>query len=186
MNYMNWLSVVIEEYKTLRSESLASMKAQQSILRFGTAAIAVVIATGFNLWEKSPLPEIIFLLFIPAISYLVLTIWMGEAARMTRAGMFLMKLEEKINKEFGDKPKALTWENWLRKTQPDGKTPQLLWYYYTIISLFLLTALASIGIGGFKVWNKICLSWIIFIAVSEIILFIGVSFFIYTIGKRFK
>lgn len=183
---MNWLSVVIEEYKTLRNESLASMGTQQSILRFGTAAIAIVIATGFNLWEKSPLPEMIFLLFFPTISYLVLTIWMGEVARMMRAGIFLVKLEEKINKEFGDKPKALTWENWLRETQHDGKTPQLRWNYYAIIFLFLSMAIASIGIGNHKVWNAICLSWIVIIDIFEMTSFIGVFLFIHKIGKRFE
>ena len=183
---MDWLSVVTEEYKTLRNESLASMQTQQSILRFGTAAIAVVIATGFNLWEKSPLPEMVFLLFIPAISYLVLTIWMGEIARMMRAGIFLVKLEEKINKEFGDKPKALTWENWLRETRHNGKTPQLRWNYYSIIFLFFSMAIVSIGIGNYKVWNTICLSWIVIMDIFEVILFIGIFLFIYKIGKRFK
>ncbi len=180
---MNWLSVVIEEYKTLRSESLASMQTQQSILRFGTAAIAVIIATGFNLWKTSPLAEVIFLLFTPITVYLVLTIWMGEVARMMRAGIFLVKLEEKINKEFKDKPKALSWENWLRETQHDGKIPQLRWNYYAIISLFFLMALASIGIGNYKVWNTICLPWIVII---EMIPFFGVMLFIYKIGKKFK
>ena len=183
---MDWLSVVTEEYKTLRNESLASMQTQQSILRFGTAAIAVVIATGFNLWGKSPLPEMVFLLFIPSISYLVLTIWMGEIARMMRAGIFLVKLEEKINKEFGDKPKALTWENWLRETQHDRKTPQLRWNYYSIIFLFFSMAIVSIGIGNYKVWNTICLSWIVIMDIFEVILFIGIFLFIYKIGKRFK
>lgn len=183
---MNWLSVIIEEYKTLRSESLASMQTQQSILRFGTAAIAVVIATGFSLWEKSPLPEMVFLFFIPSIGYLVLTIWMGEVARMVRVGIFLVRLEEKINKEFSDKPKALTWENWLREIQHDGKTPQLRWNYYAIISLFFLIALVSIGIGNYKICKPICPSWIIIIDIFELILFIGVFLFIYQIGKRFR
>lgn len=183
---MDWLSVVIEEYKTLRNESLASMQTQQSILRFGTAAIAVLIAAAFNLWEKSPLPEAVLLFVIPFMSYLILAIWMGEIARMMRAGIFLVELEKKINKEFADKPKALTWEKWLRETQHDGKTPQLRWNYYAIISLFLLIALGSIGIGNFKIWKTICSLYIMIIDIVESIFFLGVFIFIYKIGKRFE
>jgi hypothetical protein len=36
---MDWLEIAIEEYKTLREESLTSMKMQQSILTFGTATM---------------------------------------------------------------------------------------------------------------------------------------------------
>ncbi len=190
---MDWLSVVIEEYKTLRNESLASMQTQQSILRFGTAAVAVLIATGFSLWEKSPLPEIILLLAIPSISYLILTIWMGEVARMMRAGMFLVELENKINKEFNDKPKALTWEHWLRDTQHSGKTPQLRWDYYGIIALFFLIALGSIVIVNCFIWKidctlniSYCPLYIVVIDIFELIFFLGFFIFIYKIGKRFE
>ena len=183
---MDWLSVVIEEYRTLRNESLVALQTQQSVLRFGLAIIGIVIAIGFSLWEKSLLPEIIFLLLIPVASYLVLIIWMGEIARMTRAGMFLAELERKVNKEFSNKPEALRWENWLRKTQHDGKTPQLLLNYYAIIFLFLGTAIGSVIIGNFKLWKAICIPWAVTIDISEVVLFLVVFFLVYRLGKQFK
>jgi hypothetical protein len=39
---MSWLSAALEEYKTLRTESLESMKMQQSILAYGIAAIGII------------------------------------------------------------------------------------------------------------------------------------------------
>lgn len=46
---MKWLLVVMEEYKTIRSEVLQSMQTQQLIIRYGITAIAIVSSTGFTL-----------------------------------------------------------------------------------------------------------------------------------------
>ena len=108
---------MMEEYKTLRSESLMSMQTQQSILRFGTASIGVVLAIGFQFWENAKIFSIIFLVFLPLLSYLILFIWMGEVARMMRAGIYIHELEKKVNSEIKViKNKALEWENWLRQS----------------------------------------------------------------------
>lgn len=185
---MEWLSVVIEEYKTLREESLASMQMQQSILRFGAATMGIVIAAGFNVWDEQPLSEIIFLFFVPLIVYLILIIWAGEVARMFRAGRFLTELERKINNEFSDKPDALTWENWLLKVQDDGKTPhqKLHPHYVAIFLLFAFSAMASIIIGNFKIWKSIALSHIIALNFVEASFLILVSISVYKQGKQFK
>lgn len=183
---MDWLPVVMEEYKTIRSEVLQSMQTQQLIIIYGITAMAIVSSTGFTLWEKSPLPEIIFLLFIPIISYLVLNIFMGEIAKMILAGIFLMKLEDKVNKEFSNKPKALTWEHWTREGQYKSLMSQALIAYYAVICLFLLTTIASLGIGTYIVWNKIYCLYIFVIDIFEIILFIGVFLYIYIVGKRLR
>jgi len=147
---MDWLTVVMEEYKSLREESLTSMQTQQSALSLGTATLGAVLIAGFNLWDKHLLPEVILLVIAPFISYLVLIIWLGEVARMMRAGMFLAKIEEKVNKEFSNELEALSWENWLRKTQKDRKTPQLIWNYESVILMFLAMSLFSIIIGTYK------------------------------------
>ncbi len=183
---MDWLAVVIEEYKTLREESLTSLQTQQSILRFGTATLGIVLVAGFNVWERPLLSEIIFFFFAPLISYLVLIIWMGEIARMMRSGVYLLELEKKVSKEFSDKPEALTWENWLRQGQQDGKTPQLIWNYKAIIAMFLLLALASIAVGNYKAYVDFCLTYIVIINMLEVIFFLIVTFFVYKQGKLFR
>lgn len=100
---VKWEDVALEEYKTLRNESLQSMVTQQSVLRFGIAALAILIATSFNIWEEPHLPETILFTIIPLMSYLILLIWFGELARMVRASRYLINVEKKINNELQNK-----------------------------------------------------------------------------------
>jgi hypothetical protein len=182
---MDWLSIAIEEYKTLRNESLLSMQTQQSTLRAGTAAVSVIIASGFSLWDSIELlSEIIFLAFVPIICYLVLTIWMGEVLRMMRAGKYLSDLENKINKKLKEKPEALIWENSLRKKDAKTKTPQMLFNYLCIIGLFFTLAIGSVIIGNYKIWAKISHLQKLIINIPESLLFI--FFFARTLIQGWK
>ena len=76
------------------------MKMQQSILSFGVAVIGIIFSAGLSTWEKQVLPEILFMFFLPATSYLIILVWLGEVGRMFRAGRFIASIEEKINKKF--------------------------------------------------------------------------------------
>ncbi len=112
---MDWLEVVMEEYKNLRKESLTSMQMQQSILSLGAATVGVALSSAFATWDRSPLPEFLFLFLVPILIYLIVLVWLGEVGRMFRAGHFLSKLEEKVNREFSEKGLALSWETWLSR-----------------------------------------------------------------------
>lgn len=157
----DWFIPLLEEYKTLRTESLESMKGQQSTLRVGAATVGVVIAAGFNVWDKPLLPDLVFLLFTPFICYLSLVIWIGEVARMMRAGYYLSKIEQKVNSCFQNEENIIFWENWLRAKDTKGKTPQMKLNYLAIIALFFSTAFASIIIGNNRIWKEMfsCLWW---------------------------
>jgi hypothetical protein len=182
---MDWIQVALEEYRTLRVESIEALKGQHSTLRVGTATVGVVLASGFNLWDKTPVPDFLFLVFTPAICYLVLAIWIGEVSRMMRAGSFLADLETKISSAFPVNANVLSWENWLRTTPDKGKTPQLKWNYLAIIALFFATAVASIAIGIFRLCGKIWLSWMLVVSCIEFIFFLSALIHILRIAKRF-
>lgn len=68
LNAKDWLSVVMEEYKSVRQEYLAAIQAPQSILNFGIAASAFILGAGINLWEKLFVSEVIFLFIAPIIT----------------------------------------------------------------------------------------------------------------------
>lgn len=181
---MDWLPVALEEYKTLRLESIEALKGQHSTLRVGTAAVGVVLASGFNLWDKTLLPDLIFLLFNPALCYIVLAVWIGEVARMMRAGSFLAGLEKKISAAFPDKPDVLSWENWLRSSSEENKTPQIKWNYLSIIALFFATALASIAIGNYRIWGKLSPTLIYILNGIELIFFLIALVSILRLGRK--
>lgn len=186
-----WIDVVLEEYRTLRAESLVAMQTQQSVLRFGLASVGVIIGTGFTVWDEINLVFIAFLVLLPLLCYAVLIIWIGEVARMIRAGYFLLQLENKINEKFSSlsppQPKALTWENNLRQSSTGiSSTPQLKSNYIAIIALFLFFAFISIIVGNIKLWQSIYKDKLIWIDIIESLVLIVVSIYIFITGQRFK
>lgn len=46
----DWLSVVMEEYKSVRQEYIVATQSSQSLLNFSIAALAFIFGTGVNLW----------------------------------------------------------------------------------------------------------------------------------------
>ena len=73
---------------------------QQSALTLGTLALGGLALAGLHDWSNatSTLPLIVFLLVVPAVSYVSVFVWLGEYARTTRAGCFLVGIEEKVNR----------------------------------------------------------------------------------------
>jgi hypothetical protein len=159
-----WLSVALEEYKSIRTESLDSMKVQNTILSYGATTIGIILTAGITIYDKDMLlaDEAIFLVFTPLIVVFIVMIWAGEVARMYRAGLFLTDKEQIIS-HYIDKVyflpdwnrPALVWENWLR-TASNGKTPHQRLYiqHYSALGMFLFLALLSIVIGNYKLSGK--------------------------------
>lgn len=180
---MEWLTPALEEYKSLRAESLASMANQQSTLRIGIGAVGVVIAAGFNLWEKTLLPDVIFLIYNPVICYLALLIWVGEVARMMRAGYYLSRLEKKINASFPEIENVLSWENWINTRDALGRIPKRIFGYYAVIGLFFFAAFSSIIVANYKIIDKMPSYLLLLIDFFEAVFFILVLVFIIRAGK---
>ncbi|KST63265.1 hypothetical protein [Mastigocoleus testarum] len=185
-----WIDVVLEEYRTLRAESLLAMQTQQSVLRFGLGSVGVVIGAGFTSWNQINLASIVFLVLLPLICYAVLIIWIGEVARMIRAGYFLLQLEEKINQKFlsqyPNETKPLSWETYLRNSNGISGTPQLQWNYLIIIALFFLLAFISIVVGNINLWSSTYRDQLIWVNLFELFFFTLVFIYIFVTGKRFK
>ncbi len=182
---MEWSEIAIEEYKTLRQESLISIQTQQAVIRYGLAIIGVLIASALNKWDDTILACSVTLVFLPISCYLILLIWMGEVARMMRAGQYLYKLESKLNKLFEKDNPPLNWEINLRDFSKGG-TPQLNWNYLAILGILLFFAVASIVLGNIRIWNEVNSHFLIGLNVFEIIVF-GITFIILLItGLRFR
>jgi hypothetical protein len=156
----SWLFAAIEEYKSIRTESLDSMKVQNQILSYGVTAVGAILTVGISIIDKPMLllDEAIFLFFIPLVIFFMVMIWAGEVARMYRAGSFLVE-REKIISRFVDKANtlngwnnALFWENWLLEKKNNNETPHQKLYsqHYSVLGMFLFLAMLSITIGNYK------------------------------------
>lgn len=133
---MDPVDIMLEEYRTLRQESLDAMKNRNTILSFGLAVIGAVF-TGSIVAHRndaySPASDFSLILMIPAISILVLLMWLGEYERSQRAGEFLATLERRINEETS-RGGLLSWETTLRHmTYP---------YYATVLLLIILSCIS--------------------------------------------
>ncbi|MEH7344342.1 hypothetical protein V7122_10760 [Bacillus sp. JJ1532] len=125
---LKWFDIIMEEYNTLRNESGDSLRHQQSIINYGLTAIGVLIAFSANLWGKDHIVESIYVFFIPFMCNLIILIWNGEVRRMSRAGLYIKRIEDKINKELSSKSNisipALEWETYLRKPKESENIDQ--------------------------------------------------------------
>jgi hypothetical protein len=141
---MDPIEVLLKEYETLRQEILVSMGGRNSVLSFGLATIGAVftasIATQIG-ESPSVFSSIILAIVIPIICIFVLFMWLGEYQRMQRAGKFLAKLEQRINKEA--KKELLSWESKLRSKRKHMKYP-----YNTTVLLLMIISFASHLIGA--------------------------------------
>ena len=183
---MEWLTPALEEYKTIRDESLGSMNSQQTTLKVGIGTVGVVIASGFNVWEKNLLPDLIFLIFNPIICYLTLLIWLGEVARMMRAGHFLAILEKRISAKFTEYVDVLSWENWIRTKDSIGRNRKRTFSYIAIMILFFFTALSSIMIGAYRICDKVDFRLWVSIMSIELLVFISILLFIWMEAKEIR
>ena len=177
------LSVLIEEYKTLREEAITALKLQQAVVRYSLATIGVLVAVSFSIWDKS-YSQYVFFVLIPLCCYFGLTVWMGEVGRMMRAGNRVAVVESKVNILFQGES-VLSWETDLRSAS-DGKTIQLEWNYFAIILLHLGISVASVWIGLSKTWSDHSSDALLAIALTEAAVLIIVVLVHFLQGLRFK
>lgn len=189
INENEWLSIILKEYKSLREESLDAGNNAQSLIKFGMTAVSFVVAAGVNVWSLNPLPILVFLIFIPLLCYLILTIWVGEFARRMRAGRFIVDhIEKNINElcTNSELPNALYWESYVRGNNITNKNKLFVWNRYATISVFLGTAVASVLVGNYKMWNDVSLFLKYSINVVEFMVLLIVIIFNYKIGIKLQ
>ncbi|MBN2899091.1 MAG: hypothetical protein JXO44_09995 [Clostridia bacterium] len=148
---MDWVEVAMQEYQTLRDEILLSFENQQQILNYGIASMGIIIGFAANKWEETLIIDMMLFVLVPILSHLVTLIWNGEINRISRAGQFIKKKEEIINRyimsssDASDEP--LYWETWLRSYKSEKKNFKTKWNYYATLSMLFLINCASVLLG---------------------------------------
>ena len=113
----DWLSVIMEEYKTLYNEALTALQMQHSTLRFATAILSIILTAGAYFFTRSSTTDplltklLVFCIcfIVLATSCVVVLIWLHEVARMVRTTVRIKEIENEVNKLFRDRPKPLDW-----------------------------------------------------------------------------
>lgn len=159
-------SAMLEEYKLIRTENLASISAQKSTLTFGITLISFLGSAAGYLWKEGLFSEAILTFLIPVVAIFVTIMWLGEVVRMARASRFLWELERLFNNDFRRDlpcgsgslgiriPRPLAWESWVRGRNSWRETITMKHTYLATLSLFTTISVASLIIGNFLFLTK--------------------------------
>ncbi|MFC5141998.1 hypothetical protein ACFPK1_27440 [Actinomycetospora rhizophila] len=94
----------------MRGDIQVALANQVAILSFGTATVGLLVAAAATLWSTSDfLAASLLILIVPVVCFLSLAVYLGEQVRQMRAGLFLDRLECRVNQDAGV---MLTWEHW--------------------------------------------------------------------------
>jgi hypothetical protein len=152
----DWLNVALEEYKSLRTESLTAMGNQQATLRFGIAVLGVILGLAVTAKDDFHFRFYLLSLLCPIFTLLVFALYAIEFGRMVRVGRYIEYIEIEINSMVTDKTPLnkppLKWETWLNtlqeipRTSPPlkqkGNGPRIP-FYFAIPATFLIVTIFS-------------------------------------------
>ncbi len=140
------------EYNAHRQEILATTAAQHSTLALGIAAIGVLAAGAFNVWEDDPfVATVVFLGAVPLLTTTILVIWMSQILGMLDIGHYLLQLEASIANVV-DQPNTglLTWEKRISRQSALAWPPNYAWHYLAVVGLFGLLTISAIVLGAYR------------------------------------
>jgi hypothetical protein len=145
----SWRDLALEEHRALRTEVIASLQGQLQALGLGTAAIGVLAAGAFTVWEEAPYgAAAVFFVGLPALALLGLFIWTGENARIMRAGTHLLALEQEMKRLHPDMPSTVfSWERRLAGERTRFALVTLDLRYLPVSIVYATIAIGSVFVG---------------------------------------
>ena len=166
-----WLNCVMEEYKSLRTECLDSIKNRQSVLHTALISLAGIYTIGFYSLDKLPVTIPIFFVIIPITSYMFTIIWGGELIRMVRAGRHNLEIEEQVNLLFLTKriqKPALCWEHFLNSPLNRENYSSNEEKHLAVFCILIVPSLVALIVGSSQVWCECDHSIIFLVDLAEV------------------
>ena len=163
------MDLVLEEYRTLREESLQAMRQQQLILQLGLAALGVLVSVGIRSSTDTTVAALLLMGLIPLLSVLIVLIWAGELERMVRAGTHLRRIERRMNHAYeGCWP--LQWESLLGTPL----LPRIHGIYRAVlVALLSLLGVGAASIGAVRLGEGDHWVWMAALTVADSLIFVG-------------
>ena len=144
-----WTEILLEEYRSVRQESLQAIDRQYRILALGTATAGVLLGIGARIGDGQTEATVLLMIVMPTLAAFVVLLWLGEMARMVRAGAHIADLEVRIATRHEDEEPPLVWETLLRNPRRDRKRVRNLYpAIFAVITLVLGVAGAAVGAIG--------------------------------------
>jgi hypothetical protein len=174
----------IEEYKSLRQESLDALARQQTIAQYGLAAVGVVIGIGIVAEERNrtALAVVMLMVLVPLLALFGAQMLAVEAQRVARAGWYLRGLEGRINSRLPPDVEPLGWETLLATD-----TRYRVQGYIEVIAIVIaVTAVISVGIGGYLLAKEDRWVWLAGAVAADATLLAAFGWWVRRTWKRLK
>jgi hypothetical protein len=138
----DWVGVALEEYRTLRQESLAAIEQMQRTLQIGLVAIGVLTGFGVDAVNEGAGAQAGLAIFTPVVAALVIALRLDELLRAVRAGAHIALLERRIAARTDPDQPPLTWESSIQEdfVASDDK----IRHGVTSLTLFVVSAPAVV------------------------------------------
>ena len=133
-----WVTVALEEYKTLRQESLAAIEPMQRTLQIGLVVLGVLTAFAVEAAGEGAGVQVGLALGAPLLAALVAALRLDELHRAVAAGTHTAALEQRIARKLGDSEAPLTWES--RIQMEFNPREDRLRHWATLLALFAAAA----------------------------------------------
>jgi hypothetical protein len=164
------VNVMLEEYKRLSDEIGKTLTNRLTIIGLGVTAIGVVFVsvTKATTGMQPDLPGLALYTVVPAISFLVIHMWLSEVRRGRRASWYIWSLERKINAKLQED--VLAWERDIRNaTEPILSVYRS--HYYVTVAFFLLVAFLSMALDLSSHGWSLCHALLLACGVAAVIFF---------------
>jgi hypothetical protein len=166
---MDWIAVALEEYKTLRQESLASIEQMQRTLQIGLVAIGVTTGFGVNASGSGPGVQVAIATATPAFAALIVVMWLDELRRAVFAGAHVARVEHAIGKRFPDDTPPLVWEQQIQIAYDPESGYRYVRHWSTTAALFAATtpvaAVAMVRLANAHEWTLLVVSAVAIVAI---------------------
>jgi hypothetical protein len=149
----DWVAVILEEYKSLRSESLQAIEQMQRTLQIGLVAIGVITGIGVDNADASAAVQVGIAASTPALAATVLVLWLDQLRRSVYAGAHCALIEYRLGKHFRHRERPLTWETQIQTEYDKGGRYRYHRHWATFAALFaastpmVVTSIVRLGRG---------------------------------------
>jgi hypothetical protein len=132
----DWVAAILEEYKSLRTESLQAIEQMQRTLQIGLVAIGVITGIGVDNADASAAVQVGIAASTPALAATVLVLWLDQLRRSVYAGAHCARIEDRLAEHFRPKEPPLTWETQIQREYDEGGRYRYHRHWATFAALF--------------------------------------------------
>ena len=145
------INAMINEYNTMRKESLNKLQFQVTLITFYITSMATILSIFIKKSESENdfmNRENIFCLVIPCVTIYVAIIWLDQVYRQKKIAYFTYILENKINRFIADNSgvttTAIYWEHWISTSKTDTwKFNVKFTFYYICLGTLTVVPIIS-------------------------------------------